>query len=436
MRRVSALSSQCQWFVSADFGQAYSQACYLQGHILGGAGRPSSRLRASTHVSAFADGFKSFLTIVFLMTATHRTIGECFAHAATGFAVTDVNGNVIDANETLARIIDHTLGEISDANLFALTHPEDQLRHRAVLEKLLASEIPGFIIEKRYLRRDGSVVWVRNSVSLVNDEESRSPHLISICEDISERKRAERALEQQEQMAALGRLTSSIVHEINNPLEAVHNLIFLAQRSADLDEAKLHLKVAEEELARASEITVQGLQFHRQPSNPVSTSVVDILQSVLTLFKGKFKAGRVQVDFRKEDGPELMCFAGEMRQVFVNLIGNAVEAMQDGGRLKIRVRPSTEWRSGVRGVRVTVADTGSGISLETRKRMYEAFYTTKGPAGSGLGLWVTAGIVRKHRGCIQVRSKCTPEAGGTVFTLIFPHSGAAGRSAGFQEHAA
>ena len=246
------------------------------------------------------------------MMATHRTIGDCFTHAATGFAVTDVNGNVIDANDTLARIIDHTPGEIGDANLFKLTHPDDQLRHRTMLERLLASEIPGFIIEKRYVRRDGSVVWVRNSVSLVNDEESRSPHLISICEDLSERKRAEQVLEQQEQMAAIGRLTSSIVHEINNPLEAVHNLIFLAQRSGNLDEVRSHLKMAEEELSRASEITTQGLQFHRQPLNPVSTNVVDILESVLTLFKGKFKAGRVRVEFRKEDGPELMCFAGEM----------------------------------------------------------------------------------------------------------------------------
>lgn len=368
--------------------------------------------------------------------AAHRTIGECFAHAATGFAVTDVNGKVIDANETLARILDHTPGEISDANLFELTHPEDQVRHRTLLERLLSSEIPGFVIEKRYVRRDGSVVWVRNSVSLVDDKESSSRHLVSICEDINERKRAERVLEQQEQMAAIGRLTSSIVHEINNPLEAVHNLIFLAQHSASIEEVRVHLKVAEEELCRASEITTQGLQFHRQPSGPVSTNVVEILESVLTLFRGKFNASRVRVDFRKEDSPQLMCFAGEMRQVFVNLIGNAVEAMRDGGQLEIRVRPGTEWRNGVAGVRITIADTGSGISAETRKRMWDAFYTTKGPAGSGLGLWVTANIVRKHQGRIHVRSKRTSGAGGTVFTLIFPHAGAAGKNAGFQEHAA
>jgi PAS domain S-box-containing protein len=368
--------------------------------------------------------------------AAHRPIGEWFAHAATGFAVVDVHGNVIDANETLARIVDRTPAEIGNVNLFELTHPEDQSRHRGMLEKLLASEVPGFVIEKRYLRRDGTAVWVRNSVSLVNDEQSRSCRLVCICEDINQRKRAEQVLEQQEQMAAIGRLTSSIVHEINNPLEAVLNLIFLAQHSADLNQARPYLREAEEELGRASEITMQGLQFHRQPSSPTSTNVVNILQSVLSLFKGRFKMGRVRVELKTEDAPELMCFAGEIRQVFVNLIGNAVESMHDGGELTIRLRPGTDWRTGDQGVRITIADTGSGMSLETRKHMFEAFYTTKGPAGSGLGLWVTANIVRKHQGRIHVRSKRLTPSGGTVFSLIFPYAGAAGKAAGFHQPAA
>src|SRR5580700_5451953 len=181
---------------------------------------------------------------------------ELFAHAATGLAVTDLNGNIVHTNESLARIVDWTVADLSDANLFELTHPDDQPRHRHLLDKLLSAEIPGFVIEKRYLRKDGSAVWVRNSVSLLNDEQSDSSHLVSICEDISKRKRAEQVLEQQEQMAAIGRLTSSIVHEINNPLEAVLNLIFLAQRSADLTQAAPYLREAEEELGRASEITM------------------------------------------------------------------------------------------------------------------------------------------------------------------------------------
>ena len=199
--------------------------------------------------------------------------------------------------------------------------------------QLLEAKIPGFVIEKRYLRGDGSVVWVRNSVSLMSGEPSSPGHLISICEDISDRKRAEGVLKRQEQMAAIGRLTSSILHEINNPLEAVGNLIFLARQSNPA-EAAGYLKQAEEELAHASEITSQGLQFHRQSSAATSTNVVELLHSVLALFTGRLKEARVHVDLAVDDAPELMCFPGEIRQVLVNLIGNAIDSMANGGQVK------------------------------------------------------------------------------------------------------
>ena len=234
----------------------------------------------------------------------------------------------------------------------------------------------------------------------MSGEPSSPGHLVSICEDISDRKRAEGILKRQEQMAAIGRLTSSILHEINNPLEAVDNLIFLARQSNPV-EAAGYLKQAEEELAHASEITSQGLQFHRQSSAATSTNMVELLRSVLSLFAGRFQEARVHVDLATEDAPELICFPGEIRQVFVNLISNAIDSMATNGELKIRVRPSTDWRTGEHGVRVTIADTGEGMSLETRKHIYQAFFTTKGAQGSGLGLWVTSNIVKKHHGCIH-----------------------------------
>src|ERR1700761_8153672 len=135
---------------------------------------------------------------------------ELFIHAATGLAVTDSSGRVVHANESLARIVDSSVGELKDANLFDLTHPDDRQRHQDLLNKLLGAEIPGFVIEKRYLRSDGSIVWVRNSVTLLNDADYDPSHLVTICENISRRKQAEQVLEQQEQMAAIGRLTSSI----------------------------------------------------------------------------------------------------------------------------------------------------------------------------------------------------------------------------------
>jgi PAS domain S-box-containing protein len=368
--------------------------------------------------------------------AENLRIRDIFEHAATGLAITDVTGNVVYVNKAFARIVDRSPAEIRNANLFRWTHPEDQSRHDELLKKLLAGEIPGFVIEKRYLRTDGSVVWVRNSVSLRSDEQSPPGHLVSICEDISDRKRAEGVLERQEQMAAIGRLTSSILHEINNPLEAVGNLIFLARQAENLVEAAGYLEQAEEELGRASQITSQGLQFHRQSSAATSTNVVDLLCSVLELFKGKLKEASVHVALAAEDAPELMCFPGEIRQVFVNLISNAIDSMAADGRLKIRVRPGTDWRTGERGVRVTLADTGVGMSVETRRHIYQAFFTTKGAQGSGLGLWVTSNIVMKHRGCIHVRSQCAPAGGGTVFSLIFPYRGAQGKVAGYRVPAA
>ena len=367
--------------------------------------------------------------------AKHLTINGVFEHAATGLAITDVTGKVVGVNQAFARIVDRSPAEIHNANLFGWTHPEDQSRHGELLQQLLEAKIPGFVIEKRYLRSDGSVVWVRNSVSLMSGEPSSPGHVISICEDISDRKRAEGVLERQEQMAAIGRLTSSILHEINNPLEAVGNLIFLARQSHPVEAAD-YLKQAEEELGHASRITAQGLQFHRQSSAATSTNVVALLHSVLALFTGRFKEARVHVDLALDDAPELMCFPGEIRQVFVNLISNAVDSMAADGQLKIRVRPSTDWRTGEQGVRVTIADTGMGMSPETRKHIYQAFFTTKGAQGSGLGLWVTSNIVKKHQGCIHVRSKRASASGGTVFSLVFPHRGAQGKAAGYHVSAA
>jgi PAS domain S-box-containing protein len=368
--------------------------------------------------------------------ATPLQFGDLFSEAATGFVITDIHGGVVHANGAFARMLGREPEHVLHANLFAWTHPEDRPRYDALLQQLLKAEIPGFIIEKRYLKPDGSSVWVRNSVSLMGADHEHAGQLFSICEDINDRKHAESVLERQEQMASIGKLTSSIIHEINNPLEAVTNLLYLAQHTAHADEASAYLRQAEEELRRASEITSQGLQFHRQSASPIPMNVADLVQSVLMLFKGRLKEARVEVEFTKSVVPELTCFAGEMRQVFVNLIANAIEAMPRGGRLRIRVRRGTDWRTGDSGVRVTISDNGIGISAETRKRMYDAFVTTKGAQGSGLGLWVSSNIVRKHRGRIRVRSKCDGPSTGTTFSAVFPYHGALGQTPGFQANAA
>jgi signal transduction histidine kinase len=147
-----------------------------------------------------------------------------------------------------------------------------------------------------------------------------------------------------------------------------------------------------------------------------------LLESVLALFKSKLVLAGIEILLEEKNDPELVCYSGEIRQVLANLVRNAIEAMPHGGTLRIRLKPSTDWRTGVDGVRITIADTGYGMSQATRNRIYDPFFTTKGALGTGLGLWVTAGILSKHRGSMHVRSSTLPGRSGTVFTLIFPRS--------------
>ena len=241
--------------------------------------------------------------------------------------------------------------------------------------------------------------------------------------DIDAQRKAETGLRQAEKLAVVGRLAASIAHEINNPLEAVMNLIFLARLSAVDEETAGYLRSAEEELGRVSQIASQALRFHKQQSSAMATDMVELLDSVLTLYRGKLARNKIQVNLETSDCPPLVCYAGEIRQLLANLVGNATDAMPNGGTLRLRVRAVTDWRNRETGVRVTISDTGHGMSAETRKHIYEPFFTTKGEIGTGLGLWVSAGIVEKHKGSIHVRSRAEIGKSGTTFTVILPLSG-------------
>ena len=239
--------------------------------------------------------------------------------------------------------------------------------------------------------------------------------------------RAEAALRQSEKLAAVGRLASSIAHEINNPLEGVTNLIYLARGSAVSAETRTYLQIAEDELKRVSQITNQTLRFHKQQSAATPTDCRELLDSVLTLYRGKLSREGIRLQIDARDCPPMVCYAGEIRQVLANLIGNALDAMPGGGILRVRLRPATNWRKGDRGIRFTICDSGHGIPPQIIKRIYEPFFTTRGETGTGLGLWVSAGIVDNHGGSIHVRSSTRPPKNGTAFTIIFPGSVPGGR---------
>jgi signal transduction histidine kinase len=239
--------------------------------------------------------------------------------------------------------------------------------------------------------------------------------------DVTDAKKSEQLLLQSEKLNAVGRLASSIAHEINNPLEAVTNLIFLAQRAALEPKTKEYLAAAEIELRRVSAIATQTLQFHRQSTNPGPVTAVSLIEATLPIYQGRIANARVKVERRDRARRLVTCLDGEIRQVLSNLIGNAIDAMsQKDGRLLIRSRESTEWRTGRRGVSLTVADTGSGISRDTVSRIFEPFFTTKGNKGTGLGLWISREIVERHRGSLRVKSRHATHRSGTVFILFLP----------------
>ncbi len=250
-----------------------------------------------------------------------------------------------------------------------------------------------------------------------------------IALDSSERKRSEEALRRSEKLAVTGRLAASIAHEINNPLEAITNLLFLLRNFADLPEAaQQYVSMAEHEVRRIAEITQQTLRFYRQPTQPARATLSELLDSVLSLYHGRINSLDLRVERDYEPELTLFCFAGEIRQVFANLFGNAIEASSAGGRLLVRARRSRHWKNPAQtGIRFAVADTGAGMEPEVREHIFEAFFTTKEITGTGLGLWVSHEIILKHHGLIRVRSRAATRTNGaaqttfgTVFELFIP----------------
>lgn len=266
-------------------------------------------------------------------------------------------------------------------------------------------------------------IWLASYFPVFIGEEVRWVGVI--VTEVTERRQAEEAMRRSEKLAIAGRLASSIAHEISMPLEAVTNALYLLHNNPSLDtQAQDWVALAQTELERMGEITQQTLRFHRQSSVATDVEVTEMLQSVLLLHTAKLRSANVHVESRLEDSALLFGYAGELRQLFANLVGNAIDAMPEGGKLFVRAR--TMRHDGRRGVRITVADEGMGMSDAVRQRIFEPFFTTREANGTGLGLWVSAEILEKHCGTLLVRSRQPAYRGdrsGTIFSLFFPWDG-------------
>ena len=235
--------------------------------------------------------------------------------------------------------------------------------------------------------------------------------------DITAHKRAEQALIRSEKLASVGRMAATVAHEINNPLEAVTNCIYIAATNPKLPpEVKEHLEIANRELKQISDITKRTLGFYRENAKPSIVDIRTLVGEVVELYSSKFRPKDIRLSVEHDGcGGQIVAVAGEIRQVISNLLVNAVDASNLKGVVKIRT--SRVPLNGSTYVRVTVADTGTGIPAVIRNRIFEPFFTTKEVVGTGLGLWVSQQIIEKHEGHIRVRSA---EGKGTVFCVFLP----------------
>jgi PAS domain S-box-containing protein len=239
--------------------------------------------------------------------------------------------------------------------------------------------------------------------------------------EITQQKRAETALIQSEKLAAVGRLASSISHEINNPLESVTNLLYLISTQQGLpSDVKTYVELTQAELARVTQIATQTLRFHRQSVKPSLVSGEQLVKPVLNLYQGRLMNSGVTVETEFGDSIKVSCLENEIRQVLNNLIANAIDAMRTGGRLMLRSHRAVDAATGREGLRIVVADTGQGMSAATLARIFEPFFTTKELNGTGLGLWISAEIVERHKGRLTVRSSQHGRYHGTIFCLFLP----------------
>ncbi|HSJ54700.1 MAG TPA: PAS domain S-box protein, partial [Anaerolineae bacterium] len=291
-------------------------------------------------------------------------------------------------------------------------HPEDR-------EQLIAAwqaDGPRFDEEFRIVRGDGEVRWVRGRAFPVQDSEGQSRRVAGIIQDITAQKAAQAALIQAERMSTAGRLAASLGHEINNPLQSAIGCLDLAREAMDegRDPARF-LQVSCEALERAAWVVAQLRALHRdtprEERRPVN--LADLLHNVLLLSRKQCASQGIQVvEAFGDEMPSLSLMANAVQQVFLNLVLNAIDAMPDGGKLRVTVEPSAR----PEGVWVHFADTGRGLSDEVREHLFEPFHTTKAE-GLGLGLFISHGIVQQHGGRIEARAG---EQGGSVFSVFLP----------------
>lgn len=333
----------------------------------------------------------------------------------------DLKGIVTSWNSGAERIFGYTAAEMIGQPITRIIPPELHSEETKILSTVARGDrIQHF--ETVRVKKNGELVEISLTVSPVRNENGTIIGAAKIARDITQRKKVEQALRTTERLASVGRLAATVAHEINNPLEAVTNLIYLARHTESREQAGTYLGMVEEELERISHLTKQTLGFYRETKGATVVHIGELVNSLLTIFAPRMRNRDIRLLTEIED-VEINAIPGEIRQVVANLVSNSIDSLDTGGIIHVRVSSATQWRGPRRpGVRLTVADTGSGIPRSIRKQLFEPFFTTKKDVGTGLGLWICKSIVENHRGAIHVHSSSTPGSSGTVFSVFLPLS--------------
>lgn len=332
----------------------------------------------------------------------------------------DLKGIITSWNAAATRMFGYSAEEAIGKSILILIPPELQAEENTTLSRLRAGErIENY--ETWRVKKNGERLEVSLTISPIKNSAGVVIGASKIARDITQRKRTEEALRTSEKIAGMGRLAATVAHEINNPLESVMNLVYLARTAAD-DPSKVaeYLGVAEEELVRIAHLTKQTLGFYREQAGIAKVRAGGLLRQLILVLSTKAKNKRVSIDLELVSDPEIRVNAGELRQLLANFLSNSIDACNLEGSIRVRVSRQFSYRLRRHGLRITVADNGTGIKRSDRERLFQPFFTTKKDVGTGLGLWVCKEIVDKHEGRITLRSDATPGRSWTVISVFLP----------------
>ncbi|TCK69727.1 ATP-binding protein [Acidipila rosea] len=329
--------------------------------------------------------------------------------------LSDSSGRTIYTNETWRRCISRRVERWCDE---AVLHPADHKRVARAWDAALEQNQP-ISVECRFLYAEGAAYrWsLVRVIPLAMFDGERG--WLGTATDIEEEKQREEALRTAEKLAVTGRLAATIAHEINNPLESLMNLIFLIkEESRRNDKLRNFIEMAENELLRVSAITKQTLQFYRDPATVVEIDAAAILDDVIKLFTARLYSKSIRIDTHVDRDLKFDGIKGEIRQVLINLVNNAIDAVTEEGEISIYVRLVK--RGTLNMVEIVIEDSGDGLAPENIEKVFQPFFSTKGSHGTGLGLWVSKGIVEKHQGTIDISCGMTEKGPRTAVTLRLP----------------